>query len=251
MSITTSNEDMPPPIDLGPDPQSLVGTECKGAGTTFAGPFDLYNQPVPESWASGSTQGFTFVNHYSFTCHRLSWGQLERPVSIMLEGHQSFSPPESCMGPRRTNYLLATAWWDDVDANQMALAVGMTTRLGAFNRTTELTQGVELDTLAWSLDGEQQVLLRYANAPPQLDTGTFAELRFFWFNGTGVSYLDLDSTYAFDQLQPPPVVGEFGPATFYGSIGNPLYVGAGETFQDSPFSAKISVFRDLLCKEPW
>lgn len=239
----------PPPAILF-DEARLEGTNCTGAGSSFSGPADLYAPPVPDEWQHSSLQGVTFINTIILSCNRVSWGALERPATLMIEAHTTFSPPDTCQAPGRAPYMIGRAWWSDVELGNKSISNGMPTAIANFARSTQTPADLQLDTFTWTLPNGVAARLDYADVPATANGAINFQTRLFWLESNQVKYMDLDHAFGFDQFASPAVTGEFSAETFYGSFGVSQYLGTGDVHSDVEFSASLGSFGDLLCETP-
>jgi hypothetical protein len=135
-----------PPIANAPSLDHLAGIDCiQGAGGSV-GIAGTYGETPPPGWESPpGDDPLTRVFVRVLRCERLEWGALERPAHILLEYHQSFTPPETCREEGTSNFVLGTVWSDDPGLVAQALRFRMQAYLGNFSLETSNNQGIDVD----------------------------------------------------------------------------------------------------------
>ena len=227
----------------------LSGSNCTGVSTRYSSTYAAHPATLPEPWQSDLTQGITFINSWTSRCQRVGWGPIERPATVIFEGHQSYNLPPSCRSETGSpsGYVLATFLSNDTSLTAYAKTFGWS----AHDATIDQQESSASVDLSWTVDGGATSKLSIPKPPRAVDNVRGPEsIRFFWFNDTSVSYWEMKFQQEFDQFAPPVTAGEVHPPMFFAESGQRAYAGIAEVNFALDFSGEIHRFRDLLCEDP-
>lgn len=210
----------------------------------------MFGEQPPEGWAPPVYEPWSFDDVFVFRCERISFGPVSKPGFLLWEFHESFRVPDSCASPDYVNRFLATHWFDDAAFVELAAQNGMPSILGTFDLAKGQAGGVQTWDWTWSADGQPASSLLFMDNPPDVPVKFRSPIRIFWFEGTGVSYMDVELVHAANQVSNPTAAGTFAPPMFYARGSNPAYAGIGVPSDAASFTATIHRFSDLLCAEP-
>lgn len=106
---------LPDPLDGRVLLENCTGIRSTHAWAPGQNPGTTYAEWAPQGPDTGSTSLILTVD-----CHRMAADTIERPVQIVLEGHNHATLPEACRAALRgfAPYIVEHAWTSDQDASE-------------------------------------------------------------------------------------------------------------------------------------
>ncbi len=189
---------------------------------------------------------------YAWDCHRFSIDGFERPVRMLIEYHTNDTAPESChLQEMGTRGILNRVFLDDPElVDYLRVTHGLPTMLSSFNITSRSLpgNGTEIHWM-WQPEGFPVSSWTLTKISPDRDF-EFDKLRLFWFDDTGVAYIDLERKHTVAEY------GDSGPAHMI--MREPMLMSALPEEQydtalyheNGEVRAEIQHHRDRFCMEP-
>lgn len=239
-------------------PYSFQLNSCQGMWTRSYWPGTTGPGEAPPGWAASLEDPFivSVVELSVMECERVSWGAFERKATLLFEIHNKFSVPEACDSDTQLTSILNSLWVSDPE---LADYLARTYRLPVVHGT--FTFGLQPDSIpmaaTWTWKGDatdpSEVTIHYVGGT--LNDVMFRE-RYFWENGRGISYMDVNATgqthqeittftgpnrLATGTMNEPMLNAQGGPE--YRSV-------AGHYLVNQDGTGRLREFGDLGCKEP-
>jgi len=238
-------------------PNHIEWTGCTGSDVILDGANAVWKGNTPPGWGQNPTSPLQGMVSAAWKCDRISWGSFERgPIYMMQEWQTNFDDPVSCQqnGTYQNRWVMESIWFSDPDVAAYAHQVyGLTTYAANFTfQQTPTVPGGPTDTWAWTWtpkEGSESTFTLHYDEPP-LSQGKTID-RIFWYNGQGISYMDLTSNYkkgaAYD-----PAQGNFPAPMMWGQYGPTSQFVEAQAFAeiDGSLSASIARFGDMGCTKP-
>lgn len=191
---------MPVPYANATVAKTMQWTDCRPWGMSHDWPGGAQHASHPPGWEPIHDL-VTTIQVSGWICERVHWGEFERgPIHVILEYHNRLDTPESCypdMDDVQTALrfkMLNSIWINDTELVDYARQhFEMPAYYSEIEQSSEDTPLGALRGMTWGLEGEGQTeveILDYAHA--NYGSGTRFQERAFWFNDTGVSYMDRD-----------------------------------------------------------
>lgn len=243
-STTATN----PPPTLDEVPLDAFLSDCRRWNSAIVGPANVFGGSSPEGWerATASTLLMGFLE-----CDRVSWGSFERgPVHVLMEfTEDSFAPLTCQQGDFDRYHILRSLWIDDETvASWIKATYGIPALVGDF---AVADPGGLVETWTWSQPGGESSEMTFQDPPPTQNTPLTYIHRAFWFNETGVSYMDIREEYLNDDYSSPAAYGMLRPPMQYASMtGQTAFSGIVDYTPSADEAFSISRFGDLDCQKP-
>lgn len=252
-----NTNDTPLPEITMPDASSMEWTGCEAWGAGHDWPGGAQHAEHPPGW-DPPHDGATYIQLSGWNCKRIHWGAFERgPVSVIMEKHNRLTVPESCYPELSTVEtslafrVLNSIWFNDTEIARFAKeAYGMPAYYSEITESQEATPLGPMRTMSWGLPGAPNEIgvLHYSNT--QTSPVPDYEYMMWWFNDTGVSFLDADFTKDTPNINEP----RFG----HGSFSDPILLSKwpmdhyflDEWFGPSSAELRLGQFLDFQCKKP-
>lgn len=196
----------------------------------------------PPSWGTDSPAGSRVVME-AWTCERIGIGPFERPVSMVLEYTDAFSPPAACRGTS-ANYSLISWAINDTELVDYFAALAAPAYHAQIIHSQQSLQAVETHEWSWGPPGQTPSTMTIVDDDNQV-LAARPTFRYFWATATGAAALEIDfqgnepmfgERVAFGQLAPPMQLAN-----------TPLHAELGALYTDTAGDGKIHYWSDLTC----
>jgi hypothetical protein len=237
--------------------RSIEWTDCQGSLAQTGFVYGTQPGEHPPGWEPNPVnRPLVGVFMTFWDCARVHWGPFERPLRILFEGHGNFEPQSDCNEYTGSNgfglyrFGLASLWVNDTEvANWLKATYNLPIYSSPMNWTHETVGPLGTHTLTWGLAGQTQSFITFPLDTAQRDGFPEPDWRFFWFNATNVSYLDLVLSY-----DEPGVFGRIGHGELYPPMLAAKYTNqfadSANWFLNGTMSGTIHRFSDFECKHP-
>jgi hypothetical protein len=260
----SSNHNDPPPGGGLPGTTPPIGnftgeavppiylTDCFMAVAMFRWPGDSGPGSAPEGWDASVEGGTIATTDYVeiLRCQRLSWGGLERPITLLLESHNNFQGPPTCYGAG-TTWILHRLWTDDTVLASAFAAAGVPTIEGSFDFSfTNVSNAAATLTWSWSAAGTgvSELATNVLLTDPQ-DVPLDQSRRYLVDQGTGIAIIDIEYSATVPTSPEQFVTGMLDPFTLHASTGVTQYFGQADYWFDGTGTGSIR-YGDYQCELP-
>lgn len=225
-------------------PLNAFLTDCSVWTTLLTGPKGTFGGPLPPGWQELEVPMATIAMEL-MACHRISWGAFERgPVHIIFDFTEEGRPPAQCLAGDFDRYQILRNLI--VDDPEVAAWLARSYGLPAIFSPISLSNSSDLPT-RWSW-GEPESLLEHIN--PSLSDGTDSVFthRFFWFNETELSYIDMtERGFEIDPTS-PIASGALRQPMQFARTGLPLYSGLLDLTLKMDANLSLARFSNFNCE---
>lgn len=250
---TTDGPGPTPPTLPAPPRHELILTNCVAwqAFRNYPGPA-VPAQP-PEGWTTNAEDPLISISLVGLRCERFALDQFERgPFYMVFDVHGNVNVPPDC-----ANDLAGiTKFWalenlvvNDADvAEYLALTYELPAWTASFSESDQDTAAISLHTWTWAGESQESSTMTLLDYKQNAGIPTWF-LRLFWRQGTGISSLELaierdgavTNLEANGTVRPPFLLAQDTAGTF---------IGQGDWFTNAQGSGRVTMYRDLECKEP-
>jgi len=230
--------------------------QCLGLYTSFAWPATAGPGEAPKGWDFqvppnlGSNSNMLLLH-----CGRVSWGPFERAADILLDVHNRFTAPPACLSAMNHPFVVANLWTSDPALSQyLAASYGIPVQTGRFSTSFDNGSNPVSWTWSWQPAGGAPSSLQYQGVDFNGSSGGFAQ-RYFWDNGKGVSFIDLNGTVTVGNSGPAtsgptqPVTGTLAAPMLYATKAS-QYAAGGEDILQSDWTGDVKEYGDRACATP-
>jgi hypothetical protein len=241
----------PPEEPAAPSAGLLSGSDCRGVKTSASFRGLAPAGSAPPGWEPGPAVE-NKLYYLVAECRRAATAGFERPLLFVVESHQRFRAPESCLGGSPgLPYMVSAVWVSDPGvAEAWASRYGLPAAPAHVERSEGTGSGLPGTTWSWSVASGPPSRVEAFDAgtqPTQLHGGG----RLFWAHpGGGIARSDLQWSLQTHHDRNPVQVGELHAPTLWSQGLTTRYAGLGDRFEASQLEASHQAFEDLGCREP-
>lgn len=240
---------VPLPLDSLSFPGTVHLSQCNGFWTSGTYPVATMPPMQDPYWEPPPPVPVIDVYIEVYDCPRVSIGPFERPLRILTEVSQVANAPEPCqpeVGPGEIIQwrTLTSIWVNDTEVADWIRAVWeMPVYYSPIEDTTTNDPVFLEHTWTWGIDGEKSALTIFDDSPEF--TPSVMDDRYFWFNETAVSSLDLHRTFTSPNVH-RPMKGTLA-KPMLGAYASKDYVDEVMMMQDIEADMEVIRYKDHFC----
>lgn len=229
-------------------------TDCIAAAASVDWWGDLGPGTAPPSWERTlGTDGLGSSELIQLMlCHRVSWGQFERPMGLVLEAHSKIQPPESCRRGESSLWLLANVWTTDAEFSTfLAQEFGLQTYTTSLEVAFENSSADHRATWTWGLEGlPSSSLSIYSLAANAQAVPLKSWTRFAWPSASVLHVMDYNETATVPDAPEQLAQGTLAPPTLHSTTGLEAFAGTADWILRADAAGSITSYGDFLCTKP-